>query len=315
MNSDVKQKLRFAPSPNGYMHLGHAYSALLNVEIAKELDAEFIIRMEDIDQLRCTDAYKTACLEDLAAIGVESDAEIIYQSERQDAYETALDKLMGLGVLYPCLATRGDIKRHYETHEKIYDPDGGVIYPHLYKYLSIMNRKEILTGNEPFALRLDMFAAIKMIRKMGEKCAFLTLDLGKKNIANQSFDPMVWGDVIVARKDIGTSYHLSVVVDDAMQNVSHIVRGMDLYYATYIHRVLQVLLGLPQPLYFHHQLLLDDELNKLAKRSESLAMREILSQNKGLDYILDLLERENMRKIALGIGEITHEQYDKKPEK
>lgn len=315
MNSDPKQKLRFAPSPNGYMHLGHAYSALLNVEIAKELGAEFIIRMEDIDQLRCTDAYKAACLEDLAAIGVESGAEIIYQSERQDAYKTALEKLMGLGVLYPCLATRGDIKRHYEACEKIYDPDGGLIYPYLYKDLSLIAQKEILTGDEPFALRLDMAAAVKMIEKMGAKCAFLTLDLGEKNIINQSFNPLVWGDVIVARKDIATSYHFSVVVDDAMQNISHIVRGTDLYYATYIHRVLQILLGLPQPLYFHHQLLLDDELNKLAKRNASLSIREILSHNKGLDNILDLLDMQNMRKIGLEIGEITREQYDKKPKK
>ena len=312
MNSDLKQKLRFAPSPNGYMHLGHAYSALLNVEIAREAGAEFIVRMEDIDQLRCNDAYKAAWIEDLAAIGVVSGGEIIYQSERQDAYVAALEKLTELGVLYPCLATRGDIKRHYENHDKKFDPDGALIYPHLYKGYSLIDQLDIRQGNEAFTLRFDMVMALKLVEQMGEKCDFLSVDLASKKIDLVEFNPLVWGDVILARKDIGTSYHLSVVVDDAMQGISHIIRGVDLYAATYIHSILQILLGLPRPVYFHHDLLLDDDMKKLAKSNNSAAIREILTQNKGLDYISDLLEFENMRNIAQEIVTIMREKHGKK---
>ena len=312
MNSDLKQKLRFAPSPNGNMHLGHAYSALLNVEIARELGAEFIIRMEDIDQLRCTDAYKAAWIADLAAIGVVSEGEIIYQSERQDAYVAALGKLTELGVLYPCLATRGDIKRHYESHEKKFDPDGALIYPHLYKGYSFIDQLGIRQGNEAFALRLDMILALKLVEQRGEKCDFLSVDLAAKKVNAVEFDPLVWGDVILARKDIATSYHLSVVVDDAMQGITHIIRGVDLYAATYIHSILQILLGLPRPVYFHHDLLLDDDLKKLAKSNNSASIREILTQNKGLDYISDLLGFENMRNITQEIATIMRKKYGKK---
>ncbi|MBL1241944.1 MAG: tRNA glutamyl-Q(34) synthetase GluQRS [OCS116 cluster bacterium] len=312
MDSEPNPKLRFAPSPNGDMHLGHAYSALLNVQIARGLGAEFIIRMEDIDQMRCTPAYKAAWLEDLVAIGVESDDEILYQSGRQDAYAAALAKLTEFGVLYPCLATRGDIKRHYEKHEKIFDPDGGLVYPNLYKGFSLIDQQTILNGSAAFTLRLNMEAALNIIEKSGQKCSFLSIDLDAENITEVGFNPLVWGDVVLSRKDIATSYHLSVVVDDAMQNITHIIRGIDLYKATYIHTVLQILLNLPRPVYFHHELLLGDDLKKLAKRHKSQAMREILAQNKGLDFISDLLEVENMRNMTKTIVEIMRKKNGKK---
>lgn len=310
MNFDPKRKLRFAPSPNGFMHIGHAYSALLNVEIANQLGAEFIIRMEDIDPLRCTDAYKTAWLADLAAIGVTSDAKILYQSARQDAYEVALEKLTALGVLYPCVATRGDIKRHYAHHAKVFDPDGGLIYPNLYKGYGLIDQRSILAGNEPFTLRFDMAAALDVVEKMGEVCSFLSIDLARHEIVEVAFDPLVWGDVVLARKDIATSYHLSVVVDDAMQNITHIVRGMDLLKATYIHTVMQTLLKLPRPIYFHHDLLLDDDFKKISKSNNGQSVREILPQNKGLDFISDLLEPKNMRNMAKAIEGIMRKKYD-----
>lgn len=297
------------------MHVGHAYSALLNVEVARALGAEFIVRMEDIDHVRCTDAFKAAWIEDLAAIGVVSGSEIIYQSERQVAYEAVLVKLTEMGVLYPCLATRGDIKRYYEGREKVFDPDGALVYPHLYKGYSLIDQRIILDGSEAYTLRLDMDAALKLVEEMGEKCEFLAVDLAVGKIVEVGFNPLVWGDVIVARKDIATSYHLSVVVDDAMQDITHIIRGVDLYAATYIHSVLQILLGLPRPVYFHHDLLLDGEMKKLAKSNNSLSVREIFTQNKGLDYISDLLENENMRNLAHEIVGTMCEKYGKKYEK
>lgn len=307
-----RPKLRFAPSPNGYMHLGHAYSALLNVEIAKIAGGEFIIRMEDIDRLRCTEAYQAACLDDLAGIGVVSGAEILYQSERQGAYELALTKLLELGLVYPCLATRGDIKRHYETVAPRYDPDGALIYPELYKNLSLQDQNDILVGNEPFTLRLNMAAVVEKIGYLNIELSFQEINLTQKKMVRKIFDPMIWGDVVLARKDIGTSYHLSVVMDDALQNVTHIVRGMDLYKATFIHRVLQIILGLPEVVYFHHQLILDDSLNKLAKSHKSQPIHEIATLQDDIGLISDLLEVDNMRKLANKIVVIMCEKNDKR---
>lgn len=309
-----KPKLRFAPSPNGFMHIGHAYSALLNAQIAEGLGGEFIIRMEDIDPLRCTKLYKQACLEDLAAIGVTSNAEILYQSTRQAAYETALKKLMALGVLYPCVATRGDIKGYYKSHEKKYDPEGGLIYPNLHKGLSLIDQNKIMNGDVPYALRLDMQAALDIIDKADEELSFFEIDLDRKAVVEKRFDPMAWGDVVIARKDIGASYHLSVVVDDAMQGITHIVRGVDIYEATYIHRVLQILLGLPAPVYFHHQLMMDEELNKFAKSNKSQSIREVMAQDRGLYFISDLLKATDMRKIADMIVVIVQNKNEKKTE-
>lgn len=308
----LKPKLRFAPSPNGYMHLGHAYSALLNVEIAKASGGEFIIRMEDIDELRCTEEYQAACLKDLAKIGVVSEAQILYQSQRQMAYDAALRKLTELGLVYPCLATRGDIKRHYKNVKPQYDPDGALIYPDLYKNLSLTEQNAILHGNEPFTLRFNVEAAVELTRKMQINLDFLEIDLTQNNLARKEFNPLVWGDVVLARKDIGTSYHLSVVVDDAMQNVTHIVRGMDLFKATYIHRILQIVLNFPEVVYFHHKLILDESLHKLAKSQKSHPIREITNQTNGIDLILDLLEVENMRKLANRIVVIMCKKNDNK---
>lgn len=310
-----KPKLRFAPSPNGFMHVGHAYSALLNVEVARLLRADFIIRMEDIDQLRCTKAYQTACLEDLAAIGVTSDEKIMYQSQRQNAYDAALDKLSKLGVLYPCLATRGDIKRHYENHELRHDPDGGLIYPDLYKNLSLSDQRTILDGETPFALRLNMLKSMEIIGGMGDEISFSAIDLDNEKILNKDIDPNCWGDVVLSRKDIGTSYHLSVVVDDAAQGITHIIRGIDLFHATSIHRVLQLLLQLPEPVYFHHQLIVDDDMKKLAKSAKSQPLREILTLESGLDFILDLHKATGMPKMTQKLVMIMGEKNGQKIEK
>ncbi|MCJ8324038.1 MAG: tRNA glutamyl-Q(34) synthetase GluQRS [Rhizobiales bacterium] len=271
-----KLKLRFAPSPNGFLHLGHAYSALLNAQIADALGAEFIIRMEDIDQLRCKATYIDACLEDLSRLGLEFDPEIMHQSQRQAAYAAGLKKLMALGVLYPCLATRGEIKKYYATHKKVYDPDGALIYPQLYKNLTAQERLDIMAGEAAYALRLDMQKARQLV---AHKMCFLQVDLAEGQMVRQKFNPAIWGDVIIARKDIGTSYHLSVVVDDAAQGITHIVRGMDLYKATYIHRLLQNLLGLPEPIYHHHQLVEDEAFNKLAKSRSSATLRDYWAEH------------------------------------
>lgn len=266
-----KLKLRFAPSPNGLLHLGHAYSALLNVELANALAAEFIIRMEDIDQLRCKAENITACLADLGKLGVTSEHEIMYQSERQAAYDAAIEKLTALRVLYPCLATHGEVKKYYATREKFFDPDGALIYPQLYRNISLQERRNIIDGTSPYALRLDMQKALQLL---AQDMSFLQVDVREQQLVTCEFDAAIWGDVIIARKDIGTSYHLSVVVDDAAQGITHIVRGMDLYNATYIHRILQMLLGLPEPVYHHHQLVEDSGSNKLSKSRNSATLRD-----------------------------------------
>jgi len=239
---------RFAPSPNGRLHLGHAYSALLNEREAKMAGGRFLVRIEDIDTLRCTPALARACLEDLAWLGLHWEEPVRVQSRHMAEYQNALAQLQLLGLLYPCTCSRRDIAAAADPARR--DPEGQVLYPGTCRGLG-------RSLNEPHALRLDMKKA----------CAFLNApltftELGEGMIAA---DPAAWGDVILARRDIGTSYHIAVVVDDDAQAISHVVRGRDLFAATSIHRLLQELLGLPVPLYRHHRLIGDEAGRKLSK--------------------------------------------------
>ena len=306
------KRFRFAPSPNGAMHFGHAYSALLNVVVAKAVGGEFIIRMEDIDQIRCKKEFSDAFINDMFKIGVYSEFEIMYQSKRGNAYKTAIDKLLKIGVLYPCLATRGDIKQFYKQEPKQYDPDGALLYPMLYKGKTEVEKQRIIDGQQPYALRLDMKMAVEIIRQKGADLKFLSVDIDAHSIRQVEFDPMVWGDVVLARKDIATSYHLSVVVDDAAQNITHIIRGEDLYEATYIHRILQILLDLPKIVYYHHRLILDKDLKKLAKSNDSAAVKMWLEQNREVKYFSDLLKRFNISELSDIVKNILCDSYEKK---
>ena len=271
---------RFAPSPNGYLHLGHALSALIDFEMARDVGARFLLRMEDIDATRCRPEFEQAIYEDLDWLGVTWEEPVRRQSENLDAYRDALARLEAQGLVYPSFESRADIARQIAQHHGApwpHDPDGSPLYPGTAKQLGPEERARRIAAAEPYALRLDMNAAIK---RTG---ALTWVEIGadpKQDHETLMAEPQKWGDVVLARKDTPTSYHLSVVVDDALQGVTHVVRGQDLYQATSVHRVLQTLLGLPAPLYHHHRLILDGEGHKLSKSTNATALRELRRQGR-----------------------------------
>lgn len=272
--------VRFAPSPNGELHLGHAFSALYTQHKARELGARLLVRIEDIDLIRSRDTFIEGIYKDLAWLGLEWETPVRRQSEHFDDYRAALAKLDGLGVLYPCFATRQEIRDAVGNDPgHPCDPDGAPIYPGLSKALNITERNRLIADGTLYALRLDMERAV-MIASASSTSAitFEERACGPHGETGRlTVDPALWGDVIVARKDVKTSYHLSVVVDDALQGVTHVTRGQDLFYTTHIHRLLQILLGLPEPEYHHHELVRDDagrRLSKSAKDQSLHALRE-----------------------------------------
>ncbi|TMJ05634.1 MAG: tRNA glutamyl-Q(34) synthetase GluQRS [Alphaproteobacteria bacterium] len=272
--------LRFAPSPNGYLHLGHALSALIDFEMAQSLGGRYLLRIEDIDATRCRPEFEQAIYEDLAWLGIRWEEPVRRQSDNLDAYAQALGKLEAQGLVYPGFESRAEIARHIAQHTGApwpHDPDGSPLYPGMSKQLSPDERASRIAAGEPYALRLDMSGALN---RTG---ALTWVEIGTD--PHQEHDtlmaqPEKWGDVVLARKDTSTSYHLSVVVDDALQGVTHVVRGQDLYQATSVHRVLQALLGLPPPLYHHHRLILDAEGHKLSKSTRATALRELRRQGR-----------------------------------
>jgi glutamyl-Q tRNA(Asp) synthetase len=272
--------LRFAPSPNGYLHLGHALSALIDFEMARSLGGRFLLRIEDIDTTRCRPEFEQAIYEDLAWVGITWEEPVRRQSESLDAYRDALAKLEAQGLIYPSFESRAEIARHIAQHTGApwpHDPDGSPLYPGTSKQLTSEERRRRIAAGEPYAVRLDMSAAL---RRTG---ALTWVEIGadpKQGHETLMTEPDRWGDVVLARKDTPTSYHLSVVVDDALQAVTHVVRGQDLYQATSVHRVLQTLLDLPGPLYHHHRLILDAEGHKLSKSTQATALRELRQQGK-----------------------------------
>lgn len=263
---------RFAPSPNGALHLGHALSALVTYELARKMDGRFLLRIEDIDIGRCRPEHEAQMLDDLAWLGLSWEQPARRQSEHFKTYANALDQLSEMALLYPCFASRKEIAAH--AIEGACDPDGAPLYPGLHKDLS---RDEIhirKSAGEPFALRLNMDKAMDLMKtKSPAPLTFSEFNPENNNPTIISTDPSRWGDAVIARKDVPTSYHLSVVVDDALQGITHVTRGQDLYAATDIHRLLQVLLGLPEPLYHHHELLSGEDGRKLSKshKDKSLA--------------------------------------------
>jgi glutamyl-Q tRNA(Asp) synthetase len=274
--------LRFAPSPNGELHLGHAYSALVNQDLARQAGGRLLLRIEDIDLTRCTPEFEQGIYRDLEWLGVAWEKPVRLQSEHFADYESALRKLVEAELVYPAFMSRGDIRAHITAQETAgrrwpRDPDGAPLYPGLDKALSGRERRRRMESGEPFAWRLDVEKASEALPSAGS--AWQEADNGNWDAARQVHaDPRVWGDVVLARKEIPTSYHLSVVVDDALQGVSHIVRGRDLYLATAIQRLLQAHLGLPEPLYFHHRLIDGPDGRKLSKSNGDTGIR-ILREN------------------------------------
>ena len=274
---------RFAPSPNGYLHLGHAFSALLNFELARASGGRFLLRIEDIDATRCRPEFEAAIYQDLEWLGIGWEAPVRRQSEHLSDFREAVEKLSGRGLIYPAFESRAEIARLVAERESAAkagaswprDPDGAPLYPGAAKSLSAPVRRQLIEQGLPYALRLDMAAAMAQAPDLawiehGEGAG------GETGLV--AARPEAWGDVILARKETPTSYHLSVVIDDALQGVTDVVRGQDLFWSTSVHRLLQSLLGIPQPAYRHHRLVLDDAGQKLSKSTKATALRELRGQ-------------------------------------
>ena len=270
---------RFAPSPNGYLHLGHAYSALLNFDLARQAGGRLLLRIEDIDATRCRPEFESAIYQDLASLGIDWEHPVRRQSEHFGAYRNAIERLTAQGLIYPSFESRAEIARLVAEREVAgrwpRDPDGAPLYPDAAKSLSPEARAALLESGAPYALRLDMEAAIARVGDLGwrEHGAGPAGESGA--VAAR---PQAWGDVILARKETPTSYHLSVVIDDALQGITEVVRGEDLFWSTSVHRLLQALLGLPQPVYRHHRLILDAAGQKLSKSTEATGLRELRAE-------------------------------------
>jgi glutamyl-Q tRNA(Asp) synthetase len=262
---------RFAPSPNGHLHLGHALSALVNFEAARAAGGRFLLRMEDIDPLRCRPEYEEAIYEDLAWLGVAWEEPVRRQSEHLPAFETAIARLQELGLVYAAFESRAEIAARVAARERLApwprDPDGAPLYPR-----SQASEPREPASGRPYVLRLDMAASLARTGAL----AWTETGAGPaQETGLVAAKPQDWGDIVLARKDVPTSYHVSVVVDDALQGVTNVVRGRDLFWSTSVHRVLQSLLGLPAPVYHHHRLIIDGEGRKLAKSTGAVSLRRL----------------------------------------
>jgi|SRR4051794_18772761 glutamyl-Q tRNA(Asp) synthetase len=267
---------RFAPSPNGHLHLGHALSALMNFDMARAAGGRFLLRIEDIDATRCRPEFETAIYEDLAWLGLTWEQPVRRQSEQLTAYKDALDRLQHQSLIYASFESRAEISRLVAAREAQgtpwpRDPDGVPLYPGRAQNMAAAERARRVAVGEPHALRLDM------ARARAQAPALTWTELPADSSPSQTVvgRPELWGDVVLARKETPTSYHLSVVVDDALQGITHVVRGQDLSAATGLHRLLQALLGLPAPVYRHHRLIIGDDGKKLAKSTGSTALRDL----------------------------------------
>jgi glutamyl-Q tRNA(Asp) synthetase len=267
---------RFAPSPNGYLHLGHAFSALLNFDLARRAGGRFLLRIEDIDTVRCRPEFEAAICEDLGWLGIAWERPVRRQSDHLAEYRDALAALSSQGLIYPGFESRAEIARLVAERDAAApwprDPDGAPLYPGAARLLSPEQRAQGLRSGTAYALRLDIAAAC---RRAGDLGWIETGEGPEGETGEVAARPKAWGDVILARKETSTSYHLSVVIDDALQGVTEVVRGRDLFWSTSVHRLLQALLGLPQPAYRHHGLILDGDGRKLSKSTESTSLREL----------------------------------------
>lgn len=267
---------RFAPSPTGFLHLGHAYSALLAFEAARSAGGRFLLRIEDTDRSRCRPEFETAIFEDLAWLGLEWDEPVMRQSERTPAYVAALARLEELGVLYPCFCSRREIEAEVARSLSAPHGPGGPLYPGTCRALPAAEAARRRAAGEPHALRLNVARATALAGSLRWR------DRRRGEIEAR---PERLGDAVLARKDAPTSYHLAVTVDDAAQGVTLIVRGEDLVEATHLHRLLQALLGLPTPDYAHHVLLRNEAGVRLSKRDGALSLRALRAAGRSPDEV------------------------------
>jgi len=312
MTVEAMRVFRFAPSPNGYLHLGHAYSALLNFELARACGGRFLLRIEDIDTGRARPEYEAAIYEDLAWLGLEWEKPVRRQSEHFDDYARALERLDAMGLLYACDCKRSDTAHFAAAHlDWSRDPDGAPLYPGTCREKRRRPAREVLAQGG-VALRLDMAKAAALMGQglswrefhapdapasplplgegpgvRGDKHAplFPCADTARDDFCAIPADPTQWGDVVLARKDTPASYHIAVTVDDALQGVTDVVRGRDLFFATSLHRLLQRLLDLPEPRYRHHGLVRDESGEKLAKSRGSETLRALRAAGVTLEEV------------------------------
>lgn len=267
---------RFAPSPNGHLHLGHAYSALLNADLARQCGGRLLLRIEDIDTVRCRPEYETAIYEDLTWLGVSWQVPVRRQAEHFEDYRAALAKLDNERLIYPSFESRGEINALIAERERHgpwpRDPDGVPLYPGNARNLPAAERERRRRGGASYALRLAMDAAVA---RAGVLTWTETGSGPKGESGTITAAPQMWGDVVLARKEAPTSYHLAVAIDDALTGVTDVVRGQDLFWSTSIHRLLQALLGLPEPAYHHHRLILDAGGRKLSKSTLATSLRDL----------------------------------------
>ncbi|MBB3915656.1 tRNA glutamyl-Q(34) synthetase GluQRS [Rhizobium fabae] len=277
MTTSERQKpvFRFAPSPNGPLHLGHALSAFLNRDMAEANHGRLLLRIEDIDLTRCTPEFEASILSDLDWLDFSWESPVRRQSEHFPEYQAALHALIERGLVYPAFLTRGEVKTRVAAYEAAgeawpRDPDGTPHYPATDRERPEAESRQMLASGKRHAWRLDMRKALDLTGEL----LFWT-ETGDGRTGEIAAEPEVWGDVILSRSDAPSSYHLSVVVDDALQGVTHVVRGLDLFHATSVHRLLQVLLDLPQPIYHHHRLILDADGRKLSKSEGDSGLGEL----------------------------------------
>jgi len=274
--------LRLAPSPNGYLHLGHAYSALLNADLATRLGGRLLLRIEDIDLQRSRPEFVTQLIEDLTWLGLSWDRPVRRQSEHFADYQQAASTLEAKGLLYPCFASRKEIETAAGSFTA-QDPDGAPIYPGIWRNADAGEVARRKSTGEPFTLRLDMSRALSQI---SAPLTFTTFGFSDPSLSrSHTAIPSNWGDAVIVRKDTPTSYHLSVVVDDALQGVTHVLRGQDLEPATDLHRLLQHLLGVAPPSYHHHRLIAGPDGRKLSKSFGDTSIAQLRRDGATLDDI------------------------------
>lgn len=262
---------RFAPSPTGFLHLGHAHSALFAWQAAQAAGGRFLLRIEDIDEARCRPDFEAAILEDLAWLGLSWEEPVLRQSARGPRYRQALERLAAMELLYPCFCSRKEIRAEIANAARAPHGPDGPLYPGTCRGLGAEARAARLAAGDAHALRLDMAAAVARAGAL----------VWREGDAEVVADPASLGDVVMLRKEGQVAYHLAVTVDDADQGVTLVTRGADLYHASHVHRLLQALLDLPVPRWRHHELITDETGERLAKRHDALAIRTLRESGHG----------------------------------
>ena len=290
----IKYNTRFAPSPNGYLHLGHAFSAIVGQNLANKNNGKFFLRIEDIDTGRCKRDFEDSIYDDLAWLKIKYEKNVRRQSEFFSNYESHIRRLRDLDLIYPCWASRSEIKKEIKKNldnlsSWPIDPDGQYIYPGIYKEISKLKKSNMMLSGLDFSWRLDVNKAIAYAQeKYGKKITYNEIGLEPKG--KKIIEPSLYGDFVIGRKEMPTSYHLSVTVDDAEQGINLITRGLDLYPATSIHRLLQVILNLPETSWYHHNLLREGGGIKLAKSNNSTSIKSLREKGISREKILSMVQ-------------------------